>query len=53
MNILDISFYCYYYWKVFKDGDGYRAAWFPAKILSLEDGKVYVSYTELTSGEGM
>ncbi|KAG8659470.1 uncharacterized protein LOC110609645 isoform X3 [Manihot esculenta] len=38
--------------EVFKDGDGYRAAWFPAKILSLEDGKVYVSYTELTSGEG-
>ncbi|XP_021682092.2 uncharacterized protein LOC110666046 isoform X3 [Hevea brasiliensis] len=38
--------------EVFKDGSGFKAAWFPAKVLSLKDGKAYVSYTELTSGEG-
>ncbi|XP_057993525.1 uncharacterized protein LOC110651242 isoform X2 [Hevea brasiliensis] len=38
--------------EVFKDGSGFKAAWFPAKILSLKDGKAYVSYAELTSGEG-
>ncbi|KAG8662260.1 hypothetical protein MANES_01G081400v8 [Manihot esculenta] len=37
--------------EVFKDGSGFKAAWFPAKVLSLKEGKAYVSYTELASGE--
>eukprot|EP00257_Ricinus_communis_P022125 XP_015581773.1 uncharacterized protein LOC8267715 isoform X3 [Ricinus communis] len=39
--------------EVFKDGNGFKAAWFSAKVLSLKDGKAYVNYTELTSGQGL
>ncbi|XP_057975889.1 uncharacterized protein LOC131163332 isoform X2 [Malania oleifera] len=38
--------------EVFKDGDGYKAAWFSANVLSLKDGKACVCYTELPSDEG-
>lgn len=38
--------------QVFKDGNGYKAAWFSAKVLDLKDGKAYVSYTDLSSAEG-
>ncbi|KAJ6704099.1 hypothetical protein OIU85_029964 [Salix viminalis] len=38
--------------EVFKDGNGYKAAWFSAKVLDLKDGKAYVSYTDLSSAEG-
>lgn len=38
--------------QVFKDGNGYKAAWFSAKVMDLKDGKAYVSYTDLSSAEG-
>eukprot|EP00258_Populus_trichocarpa_P036288 XP_024452307.1 uncharacterized protein LOC7461980 isoform X2 [Populus trichocarpa] len=38
--------------EVFKDGNGYKAAWFSAKVMDLKDGKAYVSYTDLSSAEG-
>ncbi|XP_030524907.1 uncharacterized protein LOC115737082 isoform X2 [Rhodamnia argentea] len=38
--------------EVFKDGDGYKAAWFSANVLSLKDGKVYLCYSEIASNEG-
>ncbi|XP_038678911.1 uncharacterized protein LOC119980319 isoform X2 [Tripterygium wilfordii] len=33
--------------EVFKEGDGFKEAWFSANVLSLKDGKAYVCYTEL------
>ncbi|XP_065632874.1 uncharacterized protein LOC112028026 isoform X5 [Quercus suber] len=33
--------------EVLKDTEGFKAAWFTANVLSLEDGKAYVCYTEL------
>ncbi|EXC02129.1 hypothetical protein L484_024094 [Morus notabilis] len=33
--------------EVFKDGDGFKAAWYTANVLSLNDGKACVSYTEI------
>ncbi|KAF8032808.1 hypothetical protein BT93_D1636 [Corymbia citriodora subsp. variegata] len=38
--------------EVFKDGDGYKGAWFSANVLSLKDGKVYLCYSEIPSNEG-
>lgn len=38
--------------EVFKDGDGSKAAWFSANVLSLKDQKAYVCYVELPSDEG-
>ncbi|XP_020534267.1 uncharacterized protein LOC105632277 isoform X2 [Jatropha curcas] len=38
--------------EVFKDGSGFKAAWFLADVLSLKDGKAYVRYSDLTSSEG-
>ncbi|RDY01753.1 hypothetical protein CR513_14880, partial [Mucuna pruriens] len=37
---------------VFKDGEGFKAAWYTANILSLKDGKAYVCYTVLVDDEG-
>ena len=39
-------------YQVFKDGDGSKAAWFSANVLSLKDQKAYVCYVELPSDEG-
>ncbi|XP_022643121.1 uncharacterized protein LOC106777518 isoform X3 [Vigna radiata var. radiata] len=38
--------------EVFKDDEGFKAAWFPANILSLKDGKAYVCYNSLVAAEG-
>ncbi|XP_027336219.1 uncharacterized protein LOC113850075 isoform X3 [Abrus precatorius] len=38
--------------EVFKDGEGFKAAWYTANILSLKDGKAYVSYSVLVDDEG-
>ncbi|ONI06562.1 hypothetical protein PRUPE_5G068000 [Prunus persica] len=38
--------------EVLKDGGGFGAAWFTANVLSLQDGKACVCYTELQSDEG-
>ncbi|XP_031738515.1 uncharacterized protein LOC101211275 isoform X2 [Cucumis sativus] len=38
--------------EVFKDGNGLKASWFTASVLSLKEGKAYVSYTELQPEEG-
>ncbi|PON37738.1 Agenet domain containing protein [Parasponia andersonii] len=38
--------------EVFKDGDGFKAAWYPANVVNLDDGKACVSYTEIEHGEG-
>ncbi|RYR58695.1 hypothetical protein Ahy_A05g024579 isoform B [Arachis hypogaea] len=38
--------------EVFKDEEGYKAAWFTANILSFKDGKAYVGYTSLVAVEG-
>ncbi|CAI8589138.1 unnamed protein product [Vicia faba] len=38
--------------EVFKDEEGYKAAWFEANILSLKDGKAYISYISLEAVEG-
>ncbi|CAJ2664031.1 unnamed protein product [Trifolium pratense] len=38
--------------EVFKDGQGFNAAWFTANILSLKDGKAYVCYNTLVAEEG-
>ncbi|XP_050907061.1 uncharacterized protein LOC127120606 isoform X4 [Lathyrus oleraceus] len=37
--------------EVFKDEEGYKAAWFIANILSLKDGKAYICYTSLAAVE--
>ncbi|KAG7015717.1 hypothetical protein SDJN02_23354 [Cucurbita argyrosperma subsp. argyrosperma] len=38
--------------EVFKDGNGLKASWFTAVVLSLKEGQAYVSYNELQSEEG-
>ncbi|XP_057449804.1 uncharacterized threonine-rich GPI-anchored glycoprotein PJ4664.02-like isoform X4 [Lotus japonicus] len=38
--------------EVFKDEEGYKAAWFVANILSLKDDKAFVCYTSLVPVEG-
>ncbi|KAG5228934.1 WISKOTT-ALDRICH SYNDROME PROTEIN [Salix suchowensis] len=38
--------------EVFKDGNGFKAAWFSANVVDLKDGSAYVSYTDLSSVEG-
>ncbi|CAJ1928519.1 unnamed protein product [Sphenostylis stenocarpa] len=38
--------------EVFKDDEGFKAAWFTANILTLKDGKAYVCYTSLVAAEG-
>ncbi|XP_011001485.1 PREDICTED: uncharacterized protein LOC105108745 isoform X2 [Populus euphratica] len=38
--------------EVFKDGNGFKAAWFSANVVDLKDGSAYVSYTNLSSVEG-
>ncbi|XP_050227971.1 uncharacterized protein LOC126677416 isoform X2 [Mercurialis annua] len=38
--------------EVFKDGSGFKAAWFSAKVLSLQDGKAHVIYSDLTLSGG-
>lgn len=39
-------------YQVFKDGKGFKAAWFTANVLSLKDGKAYVCYNMLVADEG-
>nr|XP_048319727.1 uncharacterized protein LOC107430264 isoform X3 [Ziziphus jujuba var. spinosa] len=39
--------------EVFKDGNGFKAAWFTATVLSVEDGKANVSYADIQSDEGL
>lgn len=39
-------------YQVFKDEEGYKAAWFVANILSLKDDKAFVCYTSLVPVEG-
>ncbi|KAL5186565.1 hypothetical protein HKD37_05G012401 [Glycine soja] len=38
--------------EVFKDGEGFTAAWYTASILNLKDGKAYVCYVVLLDDEG-
>ncbi|KAK1435929.1 hypothetical protein QVD17_01702 [Tagetes erecta] len=38
--------------EVYKDDDKHTGAWFGANVLSLEDGKALVSFTEIQSDEG-
>ncbi|XP_027921532.1 uncharacterized protein LOC114179400 isoform X5 [Vigna unguiculata] len=38
--------------EVFKDGEGFKAAWYKAKVLSVKDGKAYVSYDFPVDDEG-
>ncbi|XP_022951115.1 uncharacterized protein LOC111454034 isoform X2 [Cucurbita moschata] len=38
--------------EVFKDGNGLKASWFTANVLSVKEGKAYVSYTELQPEQG-
>ncbi|XP_020216383.1 uncharacterized protein LOC109800099 isoform X2 [Cajanus cajan] len=38
--------------EVFKDEEGFKAAWFTANILSVKDDKAYVCYTSLVAAEG-
>ncbi|XP_062073992.1 uncharacterized protein LOC133778157 isoform X2 [Humulus lupulus] len=38
--------------EVYKDGDGFKAGWYAASVLSLNDGKACVSYTEIERDEG-
>ncbi|CAI0413233.1 unnamed protein product [Linum tenue] len=38
--------------EILRDGNGFKAAWFSAKVLNLRDEMAYVSYDELTLGEG-
>ncbi|PRQ18219.1 putative Agenet-like domain-containing protein [Rosa chinensis] len=38
--------------EVFKEGGGFAVGWFTATVLSLQDGKACVCYTELQSDEG-
>ncbi|KAK6157966.1 hypothetical protein DH2020_005280 [Rehmannia glutinosa] len=40
------------YVEVLKDRGDFKKAWFSASVLSLKDGEVLVSYTELQSDEG-
>jgi len=39
-------------YQVFKDEEGFKAAWFSANILTLKDNKAYVGYTSLVAAEG-
>ncbi|KAJ8775209.1 hypothetical protein K2173_020213 [Erythroxylum novogranatense] len=38
--------------EVYKDGNGFKSAWFTANVLSLKDGMAHVSYDELRTAEG-
>ncbi|KAF4404132.1 hypothetical protein G4B88_014588 [Cannabis sativa] len=38
--------------EVYKDGDGFKAGWYGANVLSFNDGKACVSYTEIEQDEG-
>ncbi|KAJ8754815.1 hypothetical protein K2173_012739 [Erythroxylum novogranatense] len=38
--------------EVFKDGNGFKSAWFSANVLSLKDGMAHVEYDELRTAEG-
>lgn len=38
--------------QVFKEGGKFKAAWYSAKILNLNSGKAFVSYTELQADDG-
>ncbi|CAL1401550.1 unnamed protein product [Linum trigynum] len=38
--------------EILRDGDRFKAAWFVAKVLNFGDGMAYVSYNDLTLGEG-
>ncbi|XP_054823292.1 uncharacterized protein LOC129321529 [Prosopis cineraria] len=38
--------------EVFKDGEGWKAAWYTANVLSLKDGDAYVCYTSLVADGG-
>ncbi|WCJ25904.1 G2484-1 protein [Euphorbia peplus] len=38
--------------EVYKDGNGFKAAWYPARVMSFKDGKAFVEYTELALGDG-
>ncbi|XP_028762584.1 uncharacterized protein LOC114720990 isoform X2 [Neltuma alba] len=38
--------------EVFKDGEGWKAAWYIANVLSLKDGDAYVCYTALVADGG-
>ncbi|CAN1195454.1 hypothetical protein LINPERHAP2_LOCUS43095 [Linum perenne] len=38
--------------EILRDGKGFKAAWFTAKVLNLSDEMAHVSYDVLTSGEG-
>ncbi|KAI9076483.1 hypothetical protein K1719_041469 [Acacia pycnantha] len=38
--------------EVFKDGEGWKAAWYTANVLSLKDGDAYVCYTALVADGG-
>lgn len=40
-------------YQVFKNEEGFKAAWFTANILTLKDGKAYVGYTSLVAVEGL
>ncbi|GMH29844.1 hypothetical protein Nepgr_031687 [Nepenthes gracilis] len=35
--------------EVWKDGDGFKSGWFSAKVLTVKDGKAYVSYNDIIS----
>lgn len=37
---------------MYKDDDKYKGSWFGANVLSLKDGKILVSYTDIQSNEG-
>ncbi|CAJ1943342.1 unnamed protein product [Sphenostylis stenocarpa] len=39
--------------EVFKEGEAYRAAWYKAKVLSVKDGKAYLSYDSLLDDQGV
>ncbi|GMH09544.1 hypothetical protein Nepgr_011385 [Nepenthes gracilis] len=38
--------------EVFKDADGFIPGWFSARVLTLKDGKAYVSYDDLLLEDG-
>ncbi|KAI4315247.1 hypothetical protein L6164_028077 [Bauhinia variegata] len=38
--------------EVLREGEGFKAAWFTANVLSLKDGKAYVCYTVLLADGG-
>lgn len=39
--------------QVFKEGPGLRTAWYSANVLSLEDGKAYVLFNDLSVEQGL